>query len=247
MSTTHPAPHPLSPDIQTLLDHERVISPQPAEMRARALERARTSLAHIVPPMPTPPRLLRTQPFVAAGLALVMVGAAGTALYELVMRGSHKGPSPATLVIPGPVAETARMKPVPAANAQDETADNSLKPAATAATAPMPGRERAARPRPLARTASDEGDFGIERKLLQQARDSLVEGQFADALVPIAEHDRRFSTGRLVEEREALRVRALSGLGRTEDAHRAASEFRTRFPRSVLLPRMSEPVQAAPR
>jgi hypothetical protein len=44
----------------------------------------------------------------------------------------------------------------------------------------------------------------------------------------------------LVEEREALRVKALSGLGRTEEARRAADSFEARFPRSVLLPSVSK-------
>jgi hypothetical protein len=52
---------------------------------------------------------------------------------------------------------------------------------------------------------------------------------------PIAEHARKFKDGRLSEEREALRVKALAGLGRSGEARRAANSFRARFPRSVLL------------
>jgi hypothetical protein len=51
----------------------------------------------------------------------------------------------------------------------------------------------------------------------------------------IAEHARRFKDGRLTEEREALRVKSLAGLGRSDEARRAAAAFRARFPRSVLL------------
>ena len=60
------------------------------------------------------------------------------------------------------------------------------------------------------------------------------------ALPPIAEHARRFKNGRLAEEREALRVKALVGLGRMEDARRAAAGFKARFPYSVLLPAVSQ-------
>ena len=42
-------------------------------------------------------------------------------------------------------------------------------------------------------------------------------------------------TASLVEEREALRVKSLAGLGRHEDAQRAAAEFHARFPHSVFL------------
>jgi hypothetical protein len=37
-----------------------------------------------------------------------------------------------------------------------------------------------------------------------------------------------------------LRVKALAGLGRTDEARRAARAFRARFPRSVLLPAVSQ-------
>jgi len=46
---------------------------------------------------------------------------------------------------------------------------------------------------------------------------------------------RRFRKGGLVEEREALRVKSLAGLGRHEEARRAAAEFHARFPDSVFL------------
>jgi hypothetical protein len=44
----------------------------------------------------------------------------------------------------------------------------------------------------------------------------------------------------LSEEREALRVKALVGLGRIAEAKRAGAAFRKRFPRSALLGRMDE-------
>ena len=82
----------------------------------------------------------------------------------------------------------------------------------------------------------------VELRLLRQARAAVARGDFTDALSPINEHTRRFKNGRLVEEREALRVKALGGLGRTEEARRAAIAFRARFPRSVLLPAVSSNV-----
>jgi hypothetical protein len=63
---------------------------------------------------------------------------------------------------------------------------------------------------------------------------------FAAAQPPIAEHARRFQDGRLAEEREALRVKSLAGLGRSDEARRAAAAFKARFPRSVLLPAVSQ-------
>jgi hypothetical protein len=63
----------------------------------------------------------------------------------------------------------------------------------------------------------------------------LEREDFAAAMVPILDHARRFRNGRLTEEREALRVKALSGLGLRKEARRAAADFETRFPRSPLL------------
>jgi hypothetical protein len=64
-----------------------------------------------------------------------------------------------------------------------------------------------------------------ELRLLRQARAAVAREDYAAALPPIADHVRRFRDGRLVEEREALRVKALAGLGRTDDAQRAAAAF----------------------
>jgi hypothetical protein len=73
-----------------------------------------------------------------------------------------------------------------------------------------------------------------ERSLLGAARSAVADGDFAEALVPIGEHARRFESGLLAEEREALRVKALSGLGQAEEARRVAAAFEQRFPNSVL-------------
>src|SRR5204862_2317853 len=89
-----------------------------------------------------------------------------------------------------------------------------------------------AAPRSLGSAAAPNRD---ELRLLSHAREAVARRDFAAALPPIAEHTRRFRDGRLLEEREALRVKALSGLGRGEEARRAATAFKRRFPHSVLL------------
>ena len=74
-----------------------------------------------------------------------------------------------------------------------------------------------------------------ELQLLRAAREDATRGDFGRALAVLAEHSRRFRNGVLVEEREALRVKSLAGLGRRDEAQRAAAEFHARFPHSVLL------------
>jgi len=78
------------------------------------------------------------------------------------------------------------------------------------------------------------------------ARSAVARQDFGAALGLLTEHARRFKEGRLAEEREALRVRALAGLGRTEEARRAAGQFQARFPRSVLLPAVRQMPGATP-
>jgi hypothetical protein len=74
-----------------------------------------------------------------------------------------------------------------------------------------------------------------ELLLLGEVRSAVAAREFAEALAFISEHARRFERSALAEEREALHVRALSGLGRTKEARRAADAFEARFPRSVLV------------
>jgi hypothetical protein len=109
---------------------------------------------------------------------------------------------------------------------------------------------------PAARVAKDDpstaapvqaaGDMlAAELDLLRRARGAYRQRDFSGALRLVAEHDRRFSQGHLAEEREALRVRSLAGAGRAAEARRAAAAFAARFPRSVLLSRVTQESDSA--
>jgi hypothetical protein len=73
-----------------------------------------------------------------------------------------------------------------------------------------------------------------------------MRGDYTDVLAILAEHERRYPAGRLSEEREVLRVKALVGLGRGGEARRAAASFRLHFPRSVLLRKIDEILASRP-
>jgi hypothetical protein len=222
---------PLSPSVEALLDSVRDVDSAPEELRRRVLARARAtaSLSALAP---------RAKPsFGGLGLKLAaafIVAATLVSAAALQFRETHKpapvAPAPSALpheapsvALPeaAPIAET--VTPGPSANA-DESASAQPPPTAPAHTA----RER----------------YALELKVLQPARAAVARGDFSAALSSIAEHQRRFPDGQLSEEREALRVQALSGLGRTEEATRAASAFRKRFPGSVLISRMQALRQA---
>ena len=212
---------PFSPEVSELLDRERVVAPLPESARARALGRARAAL---IAGRVTAPYHFGTAPrkpwWVTAAVACLATAAIAATAYEL---GAHRQPAPAEApakaVASAVVTPPAQPEPAPAA-----VADSSATPA----------------PAQASKTHSVQAEAGPdELRLLQQARTAVARHDFAAALPPIAEHTRRFREGRLAEEREALRVRALSGLGRADDARRAADAFEARFPRSVLLPAVS--------
>jgi len=212
---------PFPPDVEALLERERVIPPVPAAQRARALARAQASLATPVVGSTAPRAAPRTRWPAAAAAALVVGMAVAAAAYEIHAR---MAPVPATR--PAAVAPVGEV--VGAAPAASQTAGAVADPI----PAPAPAVE--------APVSSPAATARAELRLLQQARFAVARRDFAAALPPIAEHTRRFKNGRLSEEREALRVKALSGLHRTEEARRAAAAFRARFPRSVLLPAVSQ-------
>jgi hypothetical protein len=201
---------PLPPDVRALLDHEREIMPLSATTRARAIARARAALVAGVDRRATPVPVGHPRWAAAAALLCVLGGAVGAAAYQF---RAYIAPRPEIHPIAVPAKAVAAPRPAaPAPVVQDEppaAAGRSILSKADAARA--------------------------ELHLLRQARAAVAREDYASALRPIAEHAHRFKDGRLSEEREALRVKALAGLDRTDDARRVATAFRARFPRSVLL------------
>lgn len=221
----------LPPDIRTLLQHEREIPPVPAAVRARALARARAALEArsqpmYVPRVSRPPRLRWA---VAACVTFAAAAAVGAGAYEvrlhLVQPPAPAAAAPPVVSRPAPVVAPA-LAPAP-----EPIAEAELAPVAHETAAPHPSR-----------SISDREEL----RLLRLARSAVARQEFGAALNLLTEHARRFRDGRLAEEREALRVRALSGLGRTDEARRAAERFQARFPRSVLLPAVRQMPGATP-
>ena len=208
----------MPPELRALLDEERGIPRLSASRRARAMARARESLAASVMAAGTEPAgTPRSRWAAAVAAGLVISAAVGAAAYELHVRSA-----PATSTRQAAkVAATVIVAPAPASPPPTATIPQ-LAPALASSSSAPASAERA------------------ELHLLQQARAAVARGDFAAALSPIAEHTRLFKNGRLAEEREALRVKALVGLGRVREARHAAAAFRARFPRSVLSPAVSQ-------
>jgi hypothetical protein len=212
----------LPPEVLLLLDRERLIAILPAAARARALSRARVSLIAGVAAGPIPSGGSPTARWAAAvGLVCVATVAVGAAAYELGVRAA-----PTATVV-------ARLPPA------------DLFPPHCRAGA-RPTFDPPAAPVLAGGKPSAGGAVRAEMRLLQEARAAVAREDFAPAMQLLAEHARRFKRGRLAEEREALRVKALAGLGRHDDARRAAAEFEANFPRSPLLQTVRQMPDSAP-
>ena len=216
---------PLSPELQTLLAYERDVVPQPEIVTARALARAREAvneqLATTFVPRraPTPTRRLV---FAAAAGLVLMAGAA--AAYQMLREPSQDSPelSPRRVILAQTAAQPEQLPPAP------ET------PASVTPIAPLKSGSAAAR-----------GDSQEELQFLLRARQADARGDHLKMLNHLTQHRHEYPVGRLAEEREFLRVKALVALGRRGQARQVAASFRRQFPRSVLLPKVAEMLAAS--
>ena len=217
----------LDPELQALITPRKIERQVPLELRARVLARARATMAGDVIPPAQPSqarpaigaRRRRLLP-IALAASFALAGAAVGAVAAL-----HGRRAPAPNVPPN-------QGPAPAAPA--------VKVGRPASDTPPVDAPDTTRP-PHAAHPGPKGDpFTAELDLVQRAHAAFTRREFSAALALVAEHAHRFPKGHLAEQREALRVRSLIGAGRTDEARRAAAAFATRFPRSVLLPTVTE-------
>jgi hypothetical protein len=225
---------PLASELRSLLADEQRFPPASARLRTGVMARARRSF--LEPSAPAAPSFWRTRSLLLAAAVLVTaVGAAAVVGWY----GSGSVPTP----IPGVAAHVAATNggsvlPAPAS----VPATPLVEPAQAEAVRPAEPGE----PLPAPKRASAHDSTALELAILKRARTAVAGGNFSAALGAIGEHQRRFPDGNLREEREALRVKALSGLGKNDEARAAAERFRERFPDSVLAPRLEGSVRPSP-
>lgn len=222
----------LEPEFESLVRPPKIKLRAPLEVRMRALARARAFFAAngvSVPVPPNTPAALVSIPSVprrraGARIAFAAVLVATVGAVAAVRRRAAE---------PAPVEPPVSGSVIRAGSAAQPTREAPAEPPAA-----RPVRAPKVRPTASLRSGGGQRRFTAELELLQRAQIAYTRRDFSSALALLAEHARHFSRGHLAEEREALRVRSLRGAGRTDEAHRGATEFAARFPRSVLLPRV---------
>jgi hypothetical protein len=88
--------------------------------------------------------------------------------------------------------------------------------------------------------------FAEERRLLDDARAELLQGEPALAIARLDAHRARFADGMLAEERDAMEVEALVRAGRVDEARAEAAAFKERSPRSLFLQTVEATIASAP-
>jgi hypothetical protein len=219
---------PLSADVDALLAKERIVESQPERVRRRAVSRARAVMWGGSSAVPVRSGFSGWGLKVAVAAVVISTAVSATAIRAMVK-------SRAPVIDPPPAARNRQTAVTPPAALMMSTLEQKdiQDPVAPAAKdeAPIHGA-------PAVPPRTERERYALELEVLQPARAAVALRDFASALPILAEHERRFPKGRLAEEREALRVEALSDMGRMEEAGRAAAAFRERFPGSVLLSRM---------
>ena len=157
-----------------------------------------------------------------ATIALVTGGVGAAAGTYLALHHASHAPalaSPAQLPVE-PQAGRAASRDVP-------TGAPSRQPPVVAPSA------RQTAPAAAERAARAGDDLMAESALLEHARRALDRGAPALAVADLKRHARLFARGHLIEEREALWVKALATSGQAEAARSRAASFQRRFPHSI--------------
>ncbi|HKP64567.1 MAG TPA: hypothetical protein VJV78_47855 [Polyangiales bacterium] len=223
----------LPPHARRLLDVARTLDDPDPQRRARADEAVRDALAAhgmvdlpalTSPATPAAPRVF-WQPSLgvklALGLGVMAVLAAG--VWQL-RAAREQRPAPSQVQPPAPTAHVPR--PAPA---------RPLGPAAGAGAAPVAQpRSKHVAAHKKAPIADDSALRG-ELRLLAAVDGMLRDGLYHDALRTLGDAAR---PAVLSEERRALRILALCGLGSSAQAREERAQFLENAPRSVLASRV---------
>ena len=232
----------LDEDVRTLVRRAATIETAPEGARARVLARVEAIAGSAGAPGEVNASNEPRSAFVGGALALAAVFALGGAFGAVVMYRVMRAPVPVEMPHVPPIERDVPKIPAGAAPDQPTTANSLLIEPPRSATAPRLDAVRegvvpAATLSSLRPSSTDAPDPAAdERVLLDLARSAIEREDGARALAATQEHARKYPRGALVQEREAIAVRALVLLDRRDEARARVDRFRGRFPDSLLLP-----------
>jgi hypothetical protein len=262
----------LHPDLRRLIEADRNAPAPPDIVKRQVGERLDRSLGlggaiiaaapglGLTPPLhdsttpslpPPPATLFGWKALAGATLAALIGGAAALSLASRAPApvAPARGPDRMALAVEkapestgqGPARELDADELAPSSAADPLAQTHTARGAAEASTAHPARRHRAP-----SHAAAVVDTLAAERMVLDGARAALVHHDASGALAALRSHEQAFPRGQLLEERESMRVQALS-MSRDFVAARAAGEkFRRHFPRSMFLPAVEQALQAAP-
>lgn len=147
---------------------------------------------------------------------------------------------PVALVSP----PTARIEPKLANSAPTAVEAAPAVPSSSAEsrrTTPTPEPSQA-----VPRAATEAANVEDDGALLERARAALAQSDSARALSYLSLHERTFPRSPLLEEREALAIKALVAASRIGEARLRLGTFATRYPKSLFLMSLRAAVETNP-
>lgn len=178
------------------------------------------------------------------GAGLVAGGVAGAAIHASWQRPEVRVVYVDRVVTAPPMSESRGEAVAPAEENSAPSTAEGAQPKATSSDGET--RTDSSRMGTSARRVERRDIAAEERKALDAARRSLLEGKPEACLQKLQEHLRAFPSGQLVEEREAMMVNALVGTGAYDAARKKGESFRRTYPRSLLAPSVDAALQAIP-
>lgn len=240
-------PGPLDPELRALLDDAVSRDAVDAAFEEPARERVLGRVEQVLDRAPGAARGgfgLRSG-VMAVSVALIAALAGGKLLGQNAGGPSDAREPVASAIAPQLVADrpsvppTEPAPPLPQGNAVPTLRIDELP------SPPTPALARAGRVDSSRGFAPSGTDLAEEYRLVEGARAKLAAKDYSSALHSIREHEKRFPSGQLHQERESLHIQALVETGRIPEARERAERFRTRFPSGLLLPTVARAIASS--
>ncbi len=245
--TDNDHPGPIDPELRSLLDDARSRDAVDPAFEEPARERVLGRVEQVLDRAPGAARGgfgLRSG-VMAVSVALIAALAGGKLLGENAgapsdAREPVAGASAPQVTIDPPSAPATKPAPaLPQGNAVPTMRIDELP------SPPTPALARSGRVDSSRGSAPSGTDLAEEYRLVDGARAKLAAKDATGALQSIREHEKRFPSGQLNQERESLHIQALVETGRIPEARERAERFRARFPSGLLLPTVARAIASS--